>query len=435
MVELLGECAEHARSLAVIGGGPGVTGGGGVPIHRQTGSGAAMVPASVVHQQQLMAQQSLPSLSGGGGVDGLGVTSTEAVTEAAAATNWGPGAGGGLSASSSRRNSAASLAAAAAAAAGPSSSSPLRTGARAPRGGLLIGRQRPRVSVQGTAACLVCNSDGHDSCGFCPMSSALKGLLRIMAPDPPIQARFVAAGGVALLFELMMPEVGRPQSRLMQSLAALLAVALTGNFTEAQDEVRAAGGIEVLVAALSGMTHERPAGRGGHAGAEGFTGFDIYQLRFSILNALTLAVAGNRANKVVFREQAGFVPLISLLRQLRAARGAGPRPIEDGEHLEAASLQLLAATLPDSPANQDAASKMGAAPILLALLCGPGAFQESPQLRLLAADCLGLMAEQQPAVAEEAVAAGAVHALMARLAQGVDEGEEQVRFGFSMMRC
>jgi len=414
LVELLRECAEHARAAA--------TASGGSSLRRRSATS---------HQS---AVQPPPPLypSGIGPLDSAGsggIISTEAAAEAVAATAWGPGAAAAPSAagprprsgSSSRRNSSGPPPVA------PNASPLRRTRGPTGSGSVLIGRMRPRMSVQGSLVCLVCSSDGHDSCGFCPMSSALKGLLRILAPEPSTQLRFVSAGGVALLFELMMPEVGRPHSRLMQSLVSLLAVALAGGCSEAQDEVRAAGGVEVLVAALSSMARERPPSRGaGGSGAEGFTSFDIYQLRFSILNALTLTIAGNPANKVAFREQAGFVPLVALLRQLLAARGGGPRPIEDGEHLESACLQLLAACLPDSLANQDAACKMGLGPLLLGLLCGPNAINESPQLRLLAASCLGLMLEQQPAVAEEAVAAGVVHALMTRLMQGPTEEEEQV---------
>jgi hypothetical protein len=69
---------------------------------------------------------------------------------------------------------------------------------------------------------------------------------------------------------------------------------------------------------------------------------------------------------------------------------------------------------------------MGVPPLLLSLLCGPRACSEPPQLRLLSASCLGLLVERQPAAAEAAVAAGAVHAIMGRLQQEPGGEEEQV---------
>jgi hypothetical protein len=412
LVELLAECAEHARVVAASSAGAppppplrrrtGGSGGGGGGLGASGLQGAAMFSAD--------------------GLESVPAISTEAAAETVAATAWGTSGGSGApSAGGSRPLSASSSRRASGAASGGLTSSPARR--RRPSAGGIVGRQRPRVSMQSSIACLVCASDGHESCGFCPMSSALKGLLRLLSPAPAVQARFVSAGGVNLLFELMMPEVGRHHSRLMQSLASLLSVALSGaGGAAAQDEARATGGIEVLVAALSSMTQQRQPG----ILSGGGEGFDIYQLRFAILNALQLTIVSNPANKVAFREQAGFVPLVALLRQLLAQRAGGPRPIEDGEHLETACLSLLAAALPESPANQDAAAKMGVAPLLLSLLCGPNAGNEAPQLRILAAGCLGRLAEHQQGVAEEAVAAGAVQALIGRLQHEPYEEEEQV---------
>ena len=395
LVELLRECAEHARAVEAAGGS-----GVGAPGHtrrRSAGTSAAAVAAAYA------------LYPGGGGGDEGGAAPRP------------------LSAASSRRGSSGSLAAAGA------GGSPARR-RHAAAGGPQPGRPRPRVSLSASVACLVCASDGHESCGFCPMSSALKGLLRIMAPEPHAQARFVSAGGVGLVFELMRPEVGHPHSRVMQSLASLLAVALAGRCGAAQDEARAAGGLEVLIAALASLASQHgpapapvPAsGRESPGVREGFTSFDVYQLRFGVLNALALALDGNAASRVAFREQGGLAPAAALLRQLLAGRaGGGPRAIEDGEHLEGACLALLAAALADSPANQAAAAQLGLAPPLLALAAGPAAAREPPPLRRLAAGVVGLIAEAQPAVAEAAVAAGAVQALMGRLQEGPGDEEEQ----------
>jgi hypothetical protein len=414
LVELLAECAEHARAvMAATAGAPPPP-----PSRRRTASGGGASGGGAQLQGGALfstdALESVPAIS------------AEAAAETVAATAWASGGGGGAAGSVSggggpRPLSAGGSRRASGAAPQGLTSSPARR--RRPSGGAsgIVGRQRPRVSMQSSVACLVCASDGHESCGFCPLSSALKGLLRLLSPDPAVLARFVSAGGVGLLFEVMMPEVGRHHSRLMQSLASLLAVALAGGGSPAQDEARAAGGIEVLVAALSSMTQQR------QPGIISGEGFDIYQLRFAVLNALQLAVAGNPANKVAFREAAGFVPLVALLRQLLAQRAGGPRPIEDGEHLETACLSLLAVVLPDSPANQAAAAKMGVAALLLSLLCGPNADHEAPQLRSLSVRCLSLLAESQPAAAEEAVAAGAVQAMVGRLQHEPAEEEEQVR--------
>ena len=305
--------------------------------------------------------------------------STAAAAEGLSGTNWGVGGG-----------------------AGPADSS-TTTGLH------LSGRQRMRVSVQGSIHCLVCSHPGHESCGFCPLSQVIKALLRLMTSEVDTQDVFLAAGGIPLLVGLMRQEVGQVHSRLMGSLVNLLVVAVVGN-PRAQDAVRNCGGVEMLLSALAGLMHP---GRG-----------DVHQLRVSLLTALTVSIAGNTANKLAFREQGGLATLVGMLNQL--AGSAGPEDVEDGEQLVAAELELLCACLPECPGNQVMLHSLGMTELLLLQLSQPSG---NTALQRLLTTALSLMADEQPLVQEMVVSAQLIPVLMERVRHPTSNQTMQVRQG------
>jgi hypothetical protein len=223
----------------------------------------------------------------------------------------------------------------------------------------------------------------------------IKALLRLMTSEVDTQDVFLAAGGIPLLVGLMRQEVGQVHSRLMGSLVNLLVVTVVGN-PRAQDAVRTCGGIEMLSAALLGLSHP---GRG-----------DVHQLRVSLLTALSVCIAGNSANKLAFREQGGLAALVVLLKEV--AGSGGPVDVEDGEQLVAAELELLCACLPQCPGNQEMMHGLGVTELLILQLSQPS---RNTALQRLLTTALSLLADGQPVVQEMVVAAQLIPLLMERV--------------------
>lgn len=106
----------------------------------------------------------------------------------------------------------------------------------------LAGRDRPRISVgSGALQCLVCAHTSHDSCGACPLSSALNALASLLRPVAELQGLLVAGGVLEVLVGLAASEAGGIEhSQLLDTLFGLMATAATGN-SAAQDQVSERG--------------------------------------------------------------------------------------------------------------------------------------------------------------------------------------------------
>jgi small neutral amino acid transporter SnatA (MarC family) len=137
-----------------------------------------------------------------------------------------------------------------------------------------------------------------------------------MRPQPELQAAFAEGVGLEVVVALMAGLVSshRQHDALLACLCSVLAAAVTGS-TKAQDQVRLAGGIDVVVAALK-QHLDSCSSTGKQVKQQQLHAPDLAPVACPLLQLLAVLVADNAANKLALREAGTFACVAVLLDAL-----------------------------------------------------------------------------------------------------------------------
>lgn len=130
----------------------------------------------------------------------------------------------------------------------------------------------------------------------------------LLRPQPELQAAFAAGAGLEVVVGLLAGLASNPQpDALLECLCAVQAAAVAGN-CHAQDQVRLAGGIDVLAALL----HQRTGSQQGKVQQLPAVA-EVSPAAVPLLQLLAALVRDNSANKLALRESGAFSCVVVLL--------------------------------------------------------------------------------------------------------------------------